>query len=217
MLSSILQQEGDIPEITVSISHTDNDGTPTTKEVCDFFRGKGLNIEEIILTEEEVKNRAIARNKQVKECKSDWILFADSDMVYDKDFFADLKLQLSTNLKDEKRCMGADRISLDIPFCLEYFKNDTRIYPCVIENVADVVSKWPVKWIRGKGTAPGNFQLASIQAINEKGGKYSWKQKDLWRRTKADRMFRVIMGRIGINVKKQYHLNHDRDGQSTQR
>jgi len=63
MLSSLLQQQGDVPNLTVNISHTDDDGTPTTAEVCKFFRDKGLNIVETVVTKEEVSNRALARNR----------------------------------------------------------------------------------------------------------------------------------------------------------
>jgi len=71
MLSSILQQEGNVPNIIVSISHTDNDGDPTTAEVCEFFRKQGLNIKEQIVSQDQVKNRAIGRNLQVADTNSD--------------------------------------------------------------------------------------------------------------------------------------------------
>lgn len=218
MLSSILQQKGDIPEITVRISHSENDGEPTTREVCDFFRSNGLKIEESILTDDQVKNRAIGRNIQVSETKADWILFVDSDMVYDPLFFEDLKKQLSENLKDEKKVMGADRVSLDIPFCIKYFEEDERKYPCIVPDVASITEKWPIKWVTGGKTAPGNFQLANVPAIMDKGGKYTGREGDVWRRTKSDRAFRCRMGgRVRIRTKKQYHLNHDRGGPDIQR
>jgi hypothetical protein len=115
--------------------------------------------------------------------------------------------------------MGADRVSLDIPFCIKYFEEDSRTYPCVIPNVSDVVSKWTVKWVTGSGTAPGNFQLANVKAVQIIGdGKYTGRTGDVWRRTKSDRAFRCRMGgRRAIKTKKQYHLNHDRGGPEIQR
>lgn len=218
LLSSILQQEGDIPDIIVNISHTDKDGDPTTEEVCKFFREKGLNVKETIVKEEEVKNRGRARNKQTQESTADFLLYVDCDMVYDKDFFADLHKQMKTNLWNETKVMGADRISLKEDFCIKYFEKDKRQYPYVIENVAETVSTWTVKWVTGKMTCPGNFQLCSMRAIKAKGGGYGGRNNDCWRATRSDRAMRCRMGgRVPIEVKKQYHLNHDRGGPDIQR
>jgi hypothetical protein len=218
MLNSILQQTGDIPNLIINISHTDNDGTPTTDEVCRFFRDKGLNIKELLMDKDKVHNRAVARNIQIKETMADYILFADSDMVYEPLFFADLKKQLQSNLKNEKKVMGANRISLNDSFCIDFFKKDKSIYPCVIPDVAQVLSKFPVKWVVGKFVAPGNFQLASVRAIKEKGSIYSGRQADVWRMTRSDRQFRNYMGgNVPINVLKMFHLNHERNGPQFQK
>lgn len=219
MLSSILQQKGNTPDITVNISHAPNNGNPTTEDVCKFFKEQGLNIKETLVTEKEASNRAIARNKQVIETKSDWILFVDSDMVYDPELFADLHQQLKTNLRTETRVMGGNRHSTDIKFCIKFFEEDNRKYPCVIPNVAEITAQWPLRWITGKHTAPGNFQLANVEAIKIIGdGKYTDRTGDVWRATKSDRAFRCRMGgRVGIDIKPQYHLNHDRGGPEIQR
>jgi len=218
MLSSILQQKGDIPNIIVNISFCENDGTPTTKEVCEFFIKQGLNIKQTIVTEKQASNRAVARNIQVKNTTADWMLFADSDLVYDAYFFEDIHNQIRGKFAFETRCIGADRISLDIPFCIKYFEEDNRQYPCVVENVADIPAKWPIKRVTGKNTAPGNFQLANVAAINMRGGFYSKREGDIWRGTKSDRAFRCHMGgRCPMEVKSFYHLNHDRGGPDIQR
>ena len=220
MLNSLLDQKGDIPNIIVNISHTDLDGNPTTQRVCEFFREKGLNIVETLVTQEEVSNRAVARNKQATATTADWILFADSDVVYSDDFFFDLQNKLKTIYKDIKVVMGADRYSLDIPFCTKYFnEQDTTEYPRIIENVSKIVSEFPIKWCRGADSAPGNFQLISVQVLKEKcGGKITDRPKDHWRNTKGDRALRCRAGgRIGIKVQKMWHLNHDRSGPGVQR
>ena len=213
MLSSILQQQGnDLPDLIINISHCDNDGIPTTEEVCKLFRDKGLNIKETLVADNEVHNRGRARNKQTQECQADYILYLDCDMAFDVDFFEDLHKQLKTNLKDETRLMGADRISLSPEYCVDYFeKEDKHIYPCVIENVADLLKTWKVWRVTGRGTAPGNFQLCSMKAIKAKGCKYGGRNRDFWRNTKSDRAMRCRMGRTPIIVKKQWHLNHGRE------
>lgn len=219
MLSSILQQEGDIPDILVSISYTPENGNPKTREVTDFFREKGLDILDVELSEKEAPNRAIPRNIRAGATEADWILFADADMVYHKNFFEDLKKKLeSDEYKDETKVMGADRNSLSIPFCIKYFEEDTRAYPCLIEDVAEIPKDWPSRGTRGRGIAAGYFQLARVEAIKDRGGVYSGRKRDVWRSTKSDRQFRVHMGgRRPIDVLPQYHLNHDRGGPDTQR
>lgn len=219
MLSSILQQEGDIPNILISISYLPGNGDPETKEVIEFFRDKGLNILDIPLEKGQESNRAIPRNMRAKNTIADYILYADSDLVYEPLFFDDIKKKLkSEEFKDVKVVMGADRYSLDIPFCIKYFEEDKRQYPCVIEDVSKIVEPWPTFRVGGKDIAAGYFQLAKVQAIKEKGGIYSGRLRDHWRLTRADRQFRCHMGgRIALPVRKMYHLNHDRLGPELQR
>jgi hypothetical protein len=218
MLSSILQQKGDVPNILINISHTENDGTPTTAEVCNFFRKEGLNIKETMISKDDIPNRSLARTKQLEETTSDFILFADSDMVYATDFFEDLGKQLGTHLANESKCMGADRVSLDIPFCVEYFNRDESKYPMVIDNVVDVVDKWKIYYVRGRHKAAGYFQLANVKLLKERNIGYGLAKKDGLRRYRADRYFRVNLGGIcPIETKKQYHLNHSRNDEVIQR
>tara|TARA_R110000824_G_scaffold12226_8_gene53689 strand:- start:5245 stop:5910 length:666 start_codon:yes stop_codon:yes gene_type:complete len=219
MLSSILNQKGDIPDIVVSLSYVPGNGNPASEDVIDFFEDKGLNIIRVPLKEEDGKNRAIPRNIRAGETDADWILFADSDMVYCPEFFADIKKQLETDkFKKETKVIGADRHSLDIEFSLKYFEEDNRVYPCDVSDGSVIASKWPKKWIRGKETAAGYFQLARVERIKERGGIYSGRKRDVWRRTKSDRQFRCHLGgRVPMNVKPQYHLNHSReDNDSTE-
>ena len=87
MLSSILQQSGNIPEIITSISYLPNHGNPTTESCIDYFNNQGLKIIKVPVNQGEESNRAIARNLRAKNSKADWILYADADMVYSINFF----------------------------------------------------------------------------------------------------------------------------------
>lgn len=228
MLSSILQQKGELPELLVSISYTKDNGNPTTESVIELFRKNGMNILDVVLTPAEVSNRSVSRNIRLKETNSDWILFADCDLVYDNDFFAIVKKKLEGDkYKNETKVIGCDRYSLNDQFCIKYFEEDKREYPCIIENVVDIPKTFPVKWKRGGETAAGFFQLANVASVRERKGVYSGRNRDLWRATKSDREFRVRMGgRVSINEAtdveqgielRQYHLNHDRQGPDLQR
>lgn len=228
MLNSILQQKGEIPEIVTSISYAENNGNPTTEKVIEFFRNKGLKIIDVPLSFEDVSNRSISRNKRLKETTAEWILFADCDLVYDNMFFANLKKKLeSDKFKNETKVIGCDRHSLNDKFCIEYFEKDNREYPCIIENITEIVEKFPIKWLKGAGTAPGFNQLANVKSIRDRNQVYSGGKKDLWRKTRSDREFRVRLGgRVPINEPtdketglelKIFHLNHDRGDCNIQR
>ena len=216
MLSSILQQQGDIPDLVIDISHTENDGKPTTSDVCRFFSLKGLNIRETIVSDEEVPNRAIARNRQVaRACQdrdSDWLLFSDSDMVYDSMFFCDLAEKIQGK-ENGSKLLSADRVSLKRHICLDYFEKDESSYPCEIKNVAHMVSSWKVFYVGGGEKAAGYFQLASLQMLTDIcGNKYSNDNKDNFSKCITDRKFRHLFeGLEQIDTLPQYHINHNRE------
>ena len=222
MLSSLLRQKdhGNRPDIVFDVAYPINNGNPTTENVCKFFRDLGLQITETPYEGmEEIQYRGLVRNRQIEQCKTEWILFADTDMVYDCDFFDDLGKQLNTELKNEKRVISAKRISLDKEYCKNFFnKVDDRKYPCFIQS-ADICSKWPIFQV-SRNVGAGYFQLASLKNIKERGGIYvdpkkntdwSW---DRMQKANSDRQFRKMMGGIKrIKTKPQYHLNHERDNE----
>jgi len=213
MLSSILQQQGNVPEIKINISHIADNGNPTTEQLIAFFKERGLNIISTVIDSDDSKNRSIARKKQLNETDSDWIIFADSDIVYSNYFFQELSKQVETEkFKDEPKCIGADRISLQIPFCIDFFNSDTNEYPKVIEDIENIVKTWPVYRVGGKDIAAGYFQLANVCLIRERNIEYPIKKYDGLRTYKADRAFRCVLGgRIGMELPAQYHLNHSRE------
>jgi hypothetical protein len=219
MLSSLLQQKGEKPDIVISIAYPPDNGNPTTEKVIEFFRNKGLNIVDLVITKEQATNRAISRNIRAKNTNAEWLLFADCDLVYDQFFFEDLKKKLeSDQFKNETKVIGADRHSLDDKFCIKYFEEDKTEYPCEILNVASITEKWPIKWVKGKETAAGYHQLINVKAMREKCGFYSCRENDYLRNTKSDRRFRIHMGgRVPMDTLKIFHLNHDRNGPDIQR
>lgn len=219
MLSSILQQKGDVPKILVSLAHVPGSGNPDSAKVVQLFQQRGLNILSIPLDFDTIKNRAIVRSQRLRETTADWMLFADSDMAYDQLFFSDLCKKLQTErYNKETLAIGADRHSLQNEFCIDYFAKENVQYPLVIDNVADKVSKWPVKWVSRGSTVAGYFQLANMKSVRERKVVYSSRPRDLWRQTKSDREFRIHMGgRTSIDTLPMYHLNHDRMGAEVQR
>lgn len=223
MMSSVLNQSGDVPQLTFSVAYPVNNGNPTTEKVCAFFKDRGLNIkEQVYENERAMQFRGLVRNRQLSESKAEWILMSDSDMVYSPEFFSVLGKKLEGELKNETRCISASRISLDKAHCIKFFKElDTTKYPEIIINPAFIVEKWPVFQI-SKNCGAGYFQLANVNSIRKlHGGLYvdpkNCKDKaefDDIHKTNSDVQFRRRVGGVKrITLPPQYHLNHIRDNE----
>lgn len=224
MISSVINQKGDnVPELAFSVAYPPNNGTPTTEEVCKYFKkfnSDKFTLKELCLPMDLIKSRGLVRNMQLEKTDADWIVFADTDMVYDTFFFDDLAKRLSGDLKDEEKCICASRISLDKEYSKNFFNNgegSKLSYPVLIENPSDKVSTWPVYRITSNIGA-GYFQVANVQMLRTKHkGLYvdpSKGKRDFWTGTKSDRRFRQMLGGIcPITTKPQYHLNHERDNE----
>jgi hypothetical protein len=223
MMSSVLQQINP-PDIVFNVAYPKNNGNPTTEDVCALFKKNGLNVKETVYPDERsMQLRGIVRNRQLAESKADWVLWSDSDMVYDPLFFNDIQNKLALpEYNQVTKCFSASRRSLEKEYCKDYFnKEDKHIYPCVIENVAEFVSKWPLR----KKTFPngaGYFQLANIENIRKNhGGLYvipenciDFPTVDRFQKAKSDRQFRRMLGGFHVmKTKPQYHLNHERDSE----
>lgn len=211
MLSSIIQQINNNIDLTISCSYLKNkqDGMPSNIDVIDFFQNKKLNIIGYEYPLNKILDRSYFRNDRAKNTKADWIIFADSDMVYDPYFFNDLEYKLSLpQYKDETRVMGADRVGLNIQECEDFFQKQQHITkPFYVEDAVSKIQHIHIDKIRGGNVVPGYFQLINGDAIR-KLGRYSVRHNGF----KADRSVRVLMGgRTKINLKYQYHLNHFRN------
>jgi hypothetical protein len=223
MLSSILQQVGDVPKLVLSVAYPVGNGNPTTEDVCSFFRKKGLNIREIPYEGMEViQYRGLVRNEQLKQADCEWILYADCDMSYSPGFFSDLGRQLEGTLKDEKMVISASRISLDKDYCKKFFNiDDKREYPCIVDKAGEL-ENWPVFQI-SKNCGAGYFQLVNRKnLIDNLGGLYvnpsecrDWSWSNRGQKANSDKQFRSRVGGLKkITTMPQYHLNHERDNEA---
>lgn len=225
MMSSILQQKGNVPNLIFNIGYPVENGDPSTEKVCEYFRSRGLQIREVPFDGMEmIQYRGLARNKQLEVATGNWILFADTDMAYDEYFFEDLARQLQGELRDEERCLSASRVSLDKDFCKNYFNEADPFqgkYPIEIPNVSEQLKQWPIYQV-SRSCGAGYFQLVHIDVIRGKLGNlyvepercadWGW---DKMQKAKSDRQFRKRVGGIRrIKTKPQYHLNHERDNEA---
>ena len=226
MLSSILQQKGNLPRLVFSVAYPINEGDITTEAVCALFKNHGLDIrEQKYPLPKDVNMRGLTRNRQLAETDCEWILWADADHVYSEYFFDDLGRQLEGPLAGMKdKCMTASRHSLDIAHCCNYFNNvDKRQYPCVVDAVAAEVSKWPVWQVSNPIPGAGYFQLANVAHVRNnldglfvpEDGCADWPWDSRWSKMKSDRQFRIRMGGlpalVAVETKPQWHINHERD------
>ena len=211
MMSSVLQQCGAIPDIVFSVAYVKNNGSPRTEDVCELFRNKGLDVRETVYDDPfRIMHRGLSRNDMLGKATCDWILFADADMAYSPRFFEDLAGKLESDLKSERRCITARRVSLDKDYCCNAI-DGLSDYPCVVARAGELES-WPVRKM-SNANGSGYFQLARVDAIKERFGcEYLDPQRverDFSWRFKSDRMFRHKVGGIfKIECLPQYHLNH---------
>lgn len=228
MASSLLQQAGDVPQLIFNVAYPANNGSPTTEEVCLFFRKYGLNIKETVYPDERsMQFRGLVRNRQIAESKVEWALMSDCDMVYSPSFFSELGKRLETDLKTESRCISASRVSLDKDYSKNYFNvvdvqnSASNPYPRVIKEVASEVANWPVFQI-SRNCGAGYFQLVNIVSLKRlHGGVYvnpseckDEAECDSYHKTRSDAQFRSLVGGLKrIELPPQYHLNHERDNE----
>jgi len=223
MMSSILQQVGDVPNLIFSVAYPRSNGNPTTEDVCSFFNGKGLNIREVPYDGmETIQYRGLVRNEQLKQSDCDFILFADTDMTYSPHFFEHLGKLLEGPLKDETRVISSRRTSLDKEYCKKYFNElDKHVYPCVVEKSGEL-NNWPIFQI-SRNCGAGYFQLVNRKHVMDNcGGLYvdpagcqDWSWFSKGQKANSDKQFRSRMGGIKrILTLPQFHLNHERDNEA---
>jgi hypothetical protein len=220
MMSSLVQQKGNIPRLSFSVAYPLDEGNPKTEDVISLFRKEGLSIrEQAYPGVTPLWERGLVRNRQLAETDCEWILWADCDLVYDEYFFEDLGKQLEGSLKGETRCITASRISLDKEFSKKHFNvKDTLQYPCNVPDVGKVVSSWPVYQI-SRNMGAGYFQLANVDFLRKHNGGFYVNPEHChdtavgrFSMYRSDRQFRrAVNGVCKITTKPQYHLNHERD------
>jgi glycosyltransferase involved in cell wall biosynthesis len=217
MLSSILDQEGDIPEISVSVAHVTDSGNPTTNEVVAHFKDLGMDIRSLEYPDiKRCQYRGYTRNDQLAECEADWIMFTDSDMVYPNNFFAEMKQLLQTDAyKDSNECLYSQRYSTQLEPTTAVVDQDSITYPIYVENSCETIMALPGK--NRSNIGAGYFQLVSTRVKDIYGyyvpeGKsrdHGW--TDTYSKCRSDQQFRRMVGKKKIPLPVQGHIQHVRD------
>ena len=218
MMSSIISQMGDVPHIIFNVAYPSGNGDPSTEDVCRFFKNRNLDIKETVYPDmETIQYRGLVRNRQLSETKADWMIFTDCDMTYHPMFFDSLFPRIKS-IGGHHDLFTAPRISLNQEYCLKFFSEDKRSYPCFME-AAGRLEKWPVYEVSHPNSA-GYFQMVNVENMRSNfGGIYvnaemcqdwSW-EVGQWAR--SDRQFHKMIGGYQFlrGLPPQYHLNHQRD------
>lgn len=210
MLSSIIQQV-DLPadcKIVVSLAFIKDTGV---EDVLAAFANTGLVYKTHVYPNfESFARRGFTRNKQATESFADWIMFADSDMVYPRDFFSKLIKELSGAFKDNPGCLILPRYSNEIENTDPMINAET--YPGVIADAAAKVAGIPLRMCRNIGA--GYCQIANIeQLVKNHGGLYM--PGDLMidgkpSQTRSDKYFRKKLGVVYMpdTIPVQMHIQH---------
>jgi hypothetical protein len=220
MLSSILQQTKTNPvgpEVTVNLAYIRHTGV---EEVISFFQAQGLKIAKVVFNsyEEGFSYRGLVRNQQLKACNSDWVLFADSDMVYPPNFFYNVAGVLEGVYKDSPKCLFLQRYSNEEEASEALVNAEGIVYPCLIEKAYERASKLKLRACRNVGA--GYCQFANMKLLQDNhGGLYQPENLILdgpvgtSLKNRSDRNFRITLGAEAMSLTDtplQIHLQHPR-------
>ena len=218
MLSSLLDQTVK-PRVVVSCMQ--DNGTPKTEDVVGLFRDQlGMDIELDPYNDITVfEQRGIVRNNQLESCKTEWLLFADCDMVYHPAFFESLYGRLDEFPHDAVICSGRkschDVAIQDIDKLVNENVKTKPVY--VVGSFDKIIPMTPVR--RACGGA-GFFQLIHVDAADgyyvQSAIDHGWLDGGIWK-TYSDHVFRRRVGKLH-NLprwfwRNQRHVNHFRDNQ----
>lgn len=220
-LSSLAQQTR--PDLfVIDVAHMPQNGKPTTEAVCDLFREK-VSIKQTRWSDyEKFQRRGYVRSRQLQEARTEWILFADSDMIYAPEYFA----RLATELEKHPRAaymLSSGRKTTEISQATTLVNglvqdSPAHVYEAFYRAIAICLRR--TKGARGAG----NSQLVNVKH-GAHGGHYvlpnrnpDWGWGPRGQDTKSDVRFRGRMRSGGplvplpewfaLNV---VHLNHNRD------
>jgi hypothetical protein len=213
MMSSVLSQAHGIVFMVDAMA---GNGNPHTEDVVTKFRHLGLTVDFQTWSDlGEFERRGIVRNAQIQRCKTPWILFADSDMVYAPDFFRKLETHINTEYGG---MYISGRMSQD-----DYEPTNAMINAETKMLVPDPFKRAATMELVGRScVGAGFFQLVRTDTC---AGYYvkpeecrDWRWSGKGQKAKSDQQFRH---RIGAKERlprwfwaNQIHLNHARDNQA---
>jgi glycosyltransferase involved in cell wall biosynthesis len=204
--------------LSMSVAYVEGTGNPSCEEVIEYFKEQGLDVRGVPYPDtNEFQYRGWTRNKQLEECDADWILFADTDMVYPPDFFKTMyDLLLTDEYKDSPNCLHSARFSTTLNETEDMV--ESYHYPCMVDDCWNLVQYLPGQ--KKSNVGAGYCQIANVKLLKESKhpyycvpGKKIDYSYDKFHKTKSDQHFRKRLGAKKIPLPIQYHLQHIRDNE----
>jgi glycosyltransferase involved in cell wall biosynthesis len=220
MLSSLVEQtNSDL--ILLDIAHVAGNGSPSTETIIDMFRQK-LSIKSSVWSDYgSFKKRGLTRNRQLQECKTEWLLFSDCDMIYHPQYFVRLKEVIEENHPCASYLLSAGRYSTSVFPAINIV--NTVQYPIPISNAFEAINALPK--IRRSNVGAGFSQLVNVRHAPHEGfyvdpkKNRDWDWESRYTKAKSDMQFRRRIARRGGPrqslptwfTENLIHLNHYRD------
>lgn len=218
MLSSLLQQVGDVPKFTINVAYLSGNGNPTTEIVLDEFSSRGLIITNLIAEKKDLAYRGKIRDMQLgfTNPASEWIFFADTDSVYPPTFFNDLNIHLKDPANHNLCISSPYRYDTRVKETNTLLRCTPELY---IENAFEkALPLANIKEYSGRLIAAGNMQVVRQDVLKANTGGRYFKDKESHdknmfssgMKTRSDMYFRSYFKNNIIKLPYQIHLDHNR-------
>ncbi|MBI5773969.1 MAG: glycosyltransferase family 2 protein [Verrucomicrobia bacterium] len=223
MLSSLGQQtRKDL--LVVDVAHLPGNGTPSTETVLQFFAPhltiKGSTWNELSL----FQKRGLVRNRQLQECRTEWLLFADCDMVYHPEYFERLAAELGRAHAQATYMLSSGRMSNPIEQANALVDQAISTGGCLVENAYARAEALRPR-IRKSNVGAGYSQLINVRHAPHDGyyvrpeENADWAWDERYQKARSDIQFRRRIARTGGARRKLprwftfqlIHLNHFHD------
>lgn len=220
-LSSILEQEPFEARLSIEVACMPLNGNPSTEYVCDFFRGRGLDVEEYYYPKEIFAKRGLVRNEQIQHAKDigcDWIFYVDADHIYHPDYFKELVNALKKSKADN--CHFSSYKEYAETESSNQHARLAAMCPYIVDAYRRADNEMPKLNKRSRAIAYGGCQICRIDDIERKNnGIYiepdQCRDKHLFRkgqRARSDIQFRRRMGGgTQLHLPKVIEMSHVRD------
>ena len=224
MLSSLREQT--VPQlIRVDIAHFANNGRPATEEVIRTFAPH------LFITGSEwgdyraFQQRGLVRNRALKECTTEWMLFSDCDMVYHPEYFERLFDFLSRGNSQATCMFSSGRMSNPKPLADQLVNSAVTEAPAMVPSAFEQANRLPK--IRKRNVGAGFSQIINVLNSPHEGYYVDPKENADWRwdsryqKAQSDVQFRQRIGQKGGPrralpdwfTENLIHLNHNRDNE----
>ena len=222
MLSSLLQQKPCGVQLTVDVGYVRGTGSPSCAQVLDFFEGQGLRVKHTAYDKADThlyQRRGLVRNAQLEACDTEWITFGDCDMGVRSAILETIETIIqSLSPAHAKMMLTCARYSTVKPSDATDALIGEHTYPCVVPDAFD--RAWALPKSKKSNIGAGYCQIANVANVREnhkglyvdpdRNRDYDWHK--FWK-TKSDRRFRSMLGRLRVPLPPFIHYQHVRDNE----